>query len=187
MSNAAQVEQVQPGIEARASDARAQASALRKKAEATLAELQAQADPSTRSLDAWCVLRRELGGMLPKDISVDEVMATLGFDPGTLGGVEGHTLRAPKDANRPSLVTVATAEGEKALAEKLAGYTKAKYWVEGRKMAGGLLGGFLSKDEGPKHDPKPAVVVLLETGPGLREGLGIANESINGELKPVAK
>ncbi len=180
-SNAQQAESLEPGIEAQAAEARATASALRKRAEEKLAKLEAEARPCLRSMPAWKVLRRELAPMLPPDITADEVLEDLGFEPETLGGVEARGIRSPKDPDRPSLLTFATAEGEKKLAARLQGYTQAKLWVEGRRIAGGLLGSFLQREEKPTHDPKPAIVVLFDGGTGLSEGLGIANEAINGE------
>ena len=178
--NAERAASIGPGIEAQASEARAKASDLRKKAEAKLADLKRQANPDLRGMAAWSVMRCELAPMLPKDIEVDEVLATLGFEPATLAGVEGHALRQPADPDRPGLLSIATQEGEKALAEKLNAYTRAKYLVEAPKAAGGLLNRFLGNDE-PKHDPKPAMTVMFEAGDTLRDGLSIANDGINGE------
>lgn len=178
--NADRAASIGPGIEAQASEARSKASELRKKAEAKLADLQRQANPNLRGMPAWSVLRCELSPMLPKDIEVDEVLTTLGFDPATLAGVKGHALRQPADPDRPGLLSIATQEGEKALAEKLNAYTRAKYLVEAPKAAGGLLNRFLGNDE-PQHDPKPAMTVMFEAGDSLRDGLSIANDGINGE------
>ncbi|MCB9674423.1 MAG: hypothetical protein H6737_04855 [Alphaproteobacteria bacterium] len=154
------------------------ASSKRAALDAKLATMQATAAPhlACRSAAFW-ELRSALGSSLPTSIGAkSDIVDSLGFPQGEVGGVGSRVLRAPADPTRPQLVAFAGESGQEALQEKLAGFKKERTKGELGRAFSGLLQGSFSMD----REVVPAMSILFD-GSGLDAGIAEANEQLGGE------
>ncbi len=159
--------------------AQAEADGMRTRLDTKVAEMKRLAAPHIQcGSPAFHVLKRVLAPMLPADLDKQEVLDRMQVPSGSLGGVDSQVLREAEDPARPQLVAYSNEQGEAALQETMAGFTKARMWGEAKRAPARGLGALFGNST--DRSVRPAMTVLFEAGSGLDAGLAEANEALNG-------